>query len=342
MENTRRLNYIGSKYKLLDWLTENIKCFTGLSDFKDVSVYDVFAGTGIVSLHFRLLGASVRSNDAELYSYYITSAMTRSVYTKKCQQVIKSLNEELDDDKHLQSRTGLVTKHYSGERKFFTDDNARRIDYVRSRLDDIRSRLNDDEFNFLLATLIVSSDSVSNVPAVYGCFLKEFKKKALVPMVLKPIHTITENSSDSLTFNQDALKLDIKADIVYLDPPYNQRQYSKNYFPLNIIAKEPGSEVTLKGKTGIPTDCFVSDFCKKSAEDAFEQLIKNVKARWLFVSYNNESIVSKERMVEILSQFGKVELIERDYKRFKSFEYNKDQSVVEYLFCVESHSQNTI
>lgn len=341
MENTRRLNYIGSKYKLLDWLTDNIKQFTGISDFKGHTVFDVFAGTGIVSLHFRLLGAIVKSNDAELYSYYITSAMTRSVYTKKCEQVIKSLNEEIDGDAHLKSLTGLVTRHYSGDRKFFTDDNARRIDYARMRLDDIKSRLSEDEFNFLLASLIISADSVSNVPAVYGCFLKEFKKKALVPMVLKPIHTVTELSPESVTFNEDALKLDIKADIVYLDPPYNQRQYSKNYFPLNIIAKQPRCQIELKGKTGIPSDCFISEFCKKSAEDAFEKLIKKVEAKWLFVSYNNESLVPKDRMVDILSKWGRVELIERDYKRFKSFEYNGDQSVVEYLFCVESHSQST-
>lgn len=341
MENVKRLNYIGSKYKLIDWLTENIKEFTGISDFRGLSIFDVFSGTGIVSMHFRLLGATVKSNDAELYSYYITSAMTRSIYTKNCQQVIKSLNEGINRDAHLKTLTGLVTRYYSGERKFFTDDNARRIDYVRRRLDDIKSSLDNDEFNFLLASLIISADSVSNVPAVYGCFLKEFKQKALKPMILTPIHTLTERSPDSVTTKEDALKLDIKADLVYMDPPYNQRQYSKNYFPLNIIAKHPRAEPEIKGKTGIPSDCFISEFCKKSAEDAFEKIIKKVDAKWLFVSYNNESIVSKDRMVEILSKWGRVELIERDYKRFKSFEYNGDQGVVEYLFCVESHSQNT-
>jgi adenine-specific DNA-methyltransferase len=125
-----------------------------------------------------------------------------------------------------------------------------------------------------------------------------------------------------------------------LDPPYNERQYSKNYFPLNIIAKTPAelaAEPPLKGKTGIPTDCFLSAFCRKgaAAETAFDTLIRDLRAKWVFLSYSSESIVSKDKMMEILSRYGTVSVIEREYKRFKSFEYNEDKAVNEYLFCLE-------
>jgi adenine-specific DNA-methyltransferase len=139
-------------------------------------------------------------------------------------------------------------------------------------------------------------------------------------------------------------------DIAYLDPPYNERQYSKNYFPLNIIAKTPAelavataaaaaasTTTLLKGKTGIPADCFLSAFCRKgaAAETAFDTLIRGLRAKWVFLSYSSESIVSKEKMMEILSRYGTVSVIEREYKRFKSFEYNEDKAVNEYLFCLE-------
>ena len=93
----------------------------------------------------------------------------------------------------------------------------------------------------------------------------------------------------------------IKGDVLYLDPPYNERQYSKNYFPLNIIAKTPEqllTELPLKGKTGIPTDCFLSPFCKKgnSVENAFKFLFSGLKTKWIFLSYNSESIISKEKI----------------------------------------------
>ena len=127
---------------------------------------------------------------------------------------------------------------------------------------------------------------------------------------------------------------------MYLDPPYNERQYSKNYFPLNIIAKTPeelSGEITLKGKTGIPSDCFISPFCKKgdTVEKAFDTLFRELKTKWIFLSYNSESIVSKEKILELMKKYGTATVIERDYKRFKSFEYNKDTSIQEYLFCLQ-------
>ena len=93
----------------------------------------------------------------------------------------------------------------------------------------------------------------------------------------------------------------------------------------------------LKGKTGIPTDCFISPFCKKGdiAEKAFDTIFSELKTEWIFLSYNSESIVSKEKMLDIMKKYGDASVIEKDYKRFKSFEYNKDVEIKEYLFCLK-------
>ena len=109
-----------------------------------------------------------------------------------------------------------------------------------------------------------------------------------------------------------------------------------------MIAKTPHeleNEKPLKGKTGIPTDCFLSPFCKKgnTVEDAFNTLFKELKTNWIFLSYNSESIVKKEKILELMSKYGKASVIERDYKRFKSFEYNKDVEIKEYLFCLQKN-----
>ena len=159
---------------------------------------------------------------------------------------------------------------------------------------------------------------------------------------LEPIHTNTLKCKDgSVVYNKDVITFehDKKLDIVYLDPPYNERQYSKNYFPLNMISlspREQENQPPLRGKTGIPEDCFLSPFCKKGqVEEAFNTLFSNIKTDWLFMSYNSESIVSKERLIEIMKKYGEVSVIERDYKRFKSFEYNDDNEIKEYLFCLQ-------
>lgn len=339
-----RLNYIGSKFQLLDWLVDNIKKQTGWTTFQNKIIADLFSGTGIVSYNFRLLNATVISNDAELYSAIISHAFVCSTYTEKCAKIIQELN---DNKEYLE---GYITKNYSPynncERMFFTVDNAKRIDYIRTRLEEIKTTLTENEYKFILASLLLSSDAVSNVPAVYGCYLKKFKSKALKTFELRPIHT---NTSEPLPTSRvthsdilsNTLLSGIVANAVYLDPPYNERQYSKNYFPLNMIALNPSeqeSEKPLKGKTGIPESCFISPFCKKgkTVEEAFEKIFKTIKTEWFFVSYNSESLISKDKMIEIMENYGHVEVVERDYKRFKSFEYNQDVAIKEYLFCIRT------
>ena len=347
-EKIYRLNYIGSKFQLLDWITDNIKEKTGWTSFSNKTIGDLFAGTGIVSYHFRKNMARVISNDAELYSSIITHAFTRSLYTDKCKKLIDEFQKEIQDNKHSIAN-GFITTHYSPqgstERKFFTIENAKRIDYIRNKLETIKDTMSEDEYKFILASILLSADAVSNVPAVYGCFLKNFKTKAVKTLTLSPIHNNTiAPVAGSKTSNSDVLNTEFlssfESDLVYLDPPYNERQYSKNYFPLNIIAKTPGqllTELPLKGKTGIPTDCFISPFCKKgeSVEKAFETLFRQLKTKWIFLSYSSESIVSKEKMLEIMNKYGTASVIERDYKRFKSFEYNKGTTTQEYLFCLK-------
>ena len=171
----KRLNYIGSKYQLLDWLDEVICSKTGFDDLHGKRVGDLFAGTGIVSFHFRKQGASVVSNDAELYSHVITRAFNTGVYNRKVRRAIASLNAEIDNDENWDTPTmGYITQHYSPndecERKFFTPENAKKIDYVRNRIEQMKSSLSDDEHNFLVASLLVSADNVGNVAAVYGCY----------------------------------------------------------------------------------------------------------------------------------------------------------------------------
>ena len=341
-EKIYRLNYIGSKFQLLDWIEEQIKEKTGWACFKDKVVGDLFSGTGIVSYHFRKKGAITVSNDAELYSSIITHAFALSDYNNTCKSFIEKIQKELDEGKN---KVGYITRNYSPyeecERMFFTVENAMKIDYISQRISD--ENFSDNDYKFVLASLLLSADNVSNVPAVYGCYLKNFKAKATKALKIEPIHTNKIKCKDgSIVYNKDVVTSfpeNKKLNLVYLDPPYNERQYSKNYFPLNMIALSPEEQEKqppLKGKTGIPENCFLSPFCKKGqVENAFDTIFSNINTEWLFMSYNSESIVSKERLIDIMKEYGEVSVIEKDYKRFKSFEYNEDTEIKEYLFCLK-------
>jgi adenine-specific DNA-methyltransferase len=348
-EKIYRLNYIGSKFQLLDWIEEQIKEKTGWASFKDKVVGDLFSGTGIVSYHFRKKGAITVSNDAELYSSIITHAFALSDYNDTCKSFIEKIQKELDEGKN---KVGYITRNYSPyeecERMFFTVENAMKIDYISQRISD--ENFSENDYKFVLASLLLSADNVSNVPAVYGCYLKNFKAKATKPLKLEPIHTNKIKCKDgSVVYNKDVVSTSSenkKLNLAYLDPPYNERQYSKNYFPLNMIALSPEEQEKqppLKGKTGIPENCFLSPFCKKGqVENAFDTIFSNINTEWLFMSYNSESIVSKERLIDIMKKYGEVSVIEKDYKRFKSFEYNEDTEIKEYLFCLKKKINSLI
>ena len=344
-EKIYRLNYIGSKFQLLEWIEEQIKEKTGWASFKDKVVGDLFSGTGIVSYHFRKKGAITVSNDAELYSSIITHAFALSDYNDTCKSFIEKIQKELDEGKN---KVGYITRNYSPyeecERMFFTVENAMKIDYISQRISE--ENFSENDYKFVLASLLLSADNVSNVPAVYGCYLKNFKAKATKALKLEPIHTNKIKCKDgSIVYNKDVVTPapeNKKLNLAYLDPPYNERQYSKNYFPLNMIALSPEEQEKqppLKGKTGIPENCFLSPFCKKGqVENAFDTIFSNINTEWLFMSYNSESIVSKERLIDIMKKYGEVSVIEKDYKRFKSFEYNEDTEIKEYLFCLKKNN----
>ena len=343
----KHLNYIGSKHSLLDWLHTTILEVTGYPSFEGKQVADLFAGTGVVSFHLRTNGATVFSNDAEPCSYIVSKAMTEGVYTPKIKEYLDTFNTELEEGLY-KDYAGFMTNNYSPyetcERMFFTVENARRIDYIRNRIEEIEAT--EEEKNFLLACLLVSADAVANCASVYGAYLKEFKKTAMKPLFLQPIHQCTVATA-SKTVTSDVLHTEflqsINTDIVYLDPPYNERQYSKNYFPLSVLVFKPEEQDTqvLNGKTGIPVFCFTSSFCsKKTVKESFTKILDTVKTKWLFLSYNSESLLDKDTVVELLKNYGTVTVKEANYKRFnarktKDGEPSKKTEIKEYLFCLE-------
>ncbi len=334
-----RLNYIGSKHQLYDFIKTSIFDFTKYTSFENKCIGDLFSGTGIISYYLRKDNANVISNDMELYSYIITSAMNHCVYNEVINEKITYLNQNID----LLKKSAFITHHYSPyencERMFYTVDNAQIIDGIRHQIELWKSELDKNDYIFLLASLIVSADQFSNIPAVYGCYLKKFKAKALKKMTITPIHKNSnishiQNKVLSISMDNELLKEET-FDIAYFDPPYNERQYSKNYFVLNMIAQY-GDYPEIRGKTGIPEDSFVSPFCqKRSVKTAFDNMIKNCNSKYIFISYSSEGLVSRDDFEELLGKYGTVKVYEKEYKRFKSFDYNDSGNLTEYIFALE-------
>lgn len=330
------MNYIGSKYKLSYFISSSVKSIVG-EDLSDKIFCDLFAGTGVVGRNFKKEVKKVISNDMEFYSYVLNKNYIENHEFLDNEIYIKELNETNGEE-------GFIFNEYSengkANRLYFSEHNGKKIDAIRTKIEfwKTEKKISSALYYFLLASLLESADKVANTASVYGAFLKKIKKTAQKELILEPaIFEINSHSHEVYNEDSNLLIKKIEGDILYLDPPYNAREYGANYHLLNTIAKY--DNFTPKGKTGL-RDYSKSAFCKKKeVEKSFDDLIKNANFKYIFLSYNNEGIMSSETIKKILSNYGKYDLLTTEYQRFradkKENRNHKATSTTEYLHILE-------
>lgn len=328
------MNYIGSKYSLIDFLQESILDFAGTGN----KVFaDLFAGTGVVGSHFKEQGYDVIANDIQYYSYVLNKHLIENA---------PPLNGEMVDYLNsLDGIEGFIYNNYclgSGSgRCYFTDENGKKCDAIRIEIERLKdaAEINGAEYFYLLASLINSIDKYANTASVYGAFLKKVKKSAAKSFELKLLPTISGGSKNKV-YNEDINSIldKIEGDILYLDPPYNARQYCTNYHVLETIARYDSP--VLKGKTGLRDyKSQKSAFCsKRTVVEAFENVVKNANFKYIFLSYNNEGLMPIEQIKNIMTKYGEYTVYTKDYKRFRADKEenrnHKANETVEYLHCL--------
>ena len=330
------MNYIGSKYSLIDFIVETIEQVTGYKDGDEYQFGDLFAGTGIVGQTYKAKGCYVIANDIQYYSYALNKH-----YIENVPEMSESLLEELNS---LEPVEGFIYNNYcsgSGSgRNYFTDENGKRCDAIRQKLEELRVKgdISEGLYFYYLASLINSIDKYANTASVYGAFLKHIKKSAQKEFKLELLPVISGKKGE--VFNEDINNLirEINGDVLYLDPPYNARQYCTNYHVLETIAKYDAPK--LNGVTGLREYSEQKSlYCsKRTIAEVFDDLIKNAKFKYIFLSYNNEGLMSLDTIKDIMERYGKYSFFTKEYKRFKA---DKDQnrniiadSTTEYLHCL--------
>lgn len=331
------MNYIGSKLKLSNWVKEEITNVVG-QDLTQKVFCDMFAGTGIIGRSFKTSVKKVIANDLESYSYVLNrNYIGNNQPIEDCLDLIDKLNS-------LAPHNGFIYQNYclgsGSERQYFTNENGRKIDAIRVQIEYWKNScyINEDTYFFLLASLLESADKVANTASVYGAFLKQIKKSAAKPLILESADfEFNCNEHQVYQMNANELIKQISGDILYLDPPYNARQYGANYHLLNTIALY--DDFVPKGKTGL-RNYTRSKYCSKSdVTTEFENLIKNADFKYIFLSYNNEGLMSVEQIKQILERYGRYDLVQTAYQRFKADKTesrnHKADSTFEYLHILE-------
>ena len=331
------MHYIGSKYRLSTFLKNTITSVVG-DDLQNKIFCDIFAGTGIVGRSFKNEVQSVISNDIEFYSYVLNKNYIENHKPFDYQNYLMEL-----DTLALRS-DGFVYQNYctgSGSgRQYFSDYNGKKIDTIRLQIEKWKecNEIESSLYYFLLTSLLESADKIANTASVYGAFLKHIKKSAQKEMEMKPaLFELSHNGHH--VFNEDSNQLikKIEGDILYLDPPYNARQYGANYHLLNTIAKY--NQFKPSGKTGLRLYYLAQYGKKQEVHNTFENLIENARFKHIFLSYNNEGLMSENDVKGIMQKFGRYELFTTRYQRFKADtdenRNHKATQTTEYLHYLE-------
>ena len=354
------MRYYGCKTKLLDFLSDGV-AKTGINHG---SVFcDLFSGTTTVARHFKQKGYTVYANDFLEFSYSLARAYIKNNSHPSfsgLKKIVSGVNGHpsenlsivIDYLNSLSSIKGFIYKNYcpggtknlDSPRMYFTDENGMKIDVVRTRIQSWKDEniISKDEFYILLTSLIETIPYVANISGNYAAYLKNWDPRALKPIKLR-VPAILESKRKNKAFKEDANRLirKISSDILYLDPPYNSRQYAPNYFLLELVAEGWFNDQKPKiyGKTGMRSyEDQKSAFCQKNEVlTAFRDLIINAKTKFILLSYNDEGLMFENEIIDILSERGKVQIFKKPHRRYRSI--NQDESdrrtVYETLYFVK-------
>ena len=327
--NNRR--YLGNKYKLLPFITKVVdkEC----SDIQ--SIADIFAGTGAVSSAFT--DKIIITNDL-MYSNYICNYAWFGSETYNQQTII-------DYVVHYNSLSKLKDNYMTDNfaDTYFSRDDCAKIGYIREDIEKNykKKNINDRERAILITSLLYAMDKIAKTCGHYDAYRKgaEFDKPLELLVPLAEMH----NNPNNRCYNEDANDLigSINADLIYIDPPYNSRQYCDAYHLLENVARWEKPEVFGVARKMDRTK-LKSKYCTKSAAEAFENLVRNITSKYILLSYNNmaekgndrsNAKISDEDIMRILENKGTLKVFSESYKPFTTGKSDISENEERLFLC---------
>lgn len=343
------MRFIGSKTNLL----KNIDMVISENTTGNENVFcDIFSGTGAVARYFKPR-YEVHSNDVLHFSYVIQKATVENNIKPSFPKLrnigisdpFKFLEEtqiqilNYNDDNYFITKN--YTPHSNCERMYVSNKNAARIDFIRNTIEAWKNEnlLTELEYYYLLAGLIEGVPSISNITGTYGAYLKHWDKRTFNDLEMARLDVI-DNQRKNKSYNKDANKLirELSGDILYLDPPYNSRQYAPNYHLLETISKYDYPEI--HGVTGMRTyDDLKSPFCiKNEVSDAFEDLVSKAQFSNIVMSYSTDGLMASDEIEKILKKYGIEEsykMYSIPYRQYMNKKTKQTKSLNEYIFYIK-------
>ena len=352
------ITYIGNKRALLGHIGTAVERVRRRLGKKRLRVFDAFSGSGVVSRFLKGHSSFLISNDLEDYA-----AVTARCYLRNRSDVDFDAISRIVADLNARVTTeplppGFIEEMYSPQdeahitkqdRAFYTRNNARRLDNYRRLIESVPIDMKD----LFLGPLLSRASIHANTAGVFKGFYKNRHTKlgqfggsgsdALVRIMgeikMEP-PVLSRFDCEYEVLQEDANKVarSLKdLDMAYIDPPYNQHPYGSNYFMLNLLVRyERPAHVSRV--SGIPTDWRRSGYnVRAKSLPLLRQLLHDIDARFLLISFNNEGFISPDEMRAMLNELGSVDVLETRYNAFRGSRNfnNRSIHVTEQLFLVE-------
>ncbi len=328
-----KVNFIGNKEKITDWIFENIP--------DDVNtIFDAFSGGCSVSFAAKKRGYGVICNDILKVNSLIGKALIENSNV--------TLSEE-DTDLIFSGEPikGFVYENYSNV--YFFPDECMELDQYRNNIEKL-----DSIYKKALALVLLRRAMVRKMP--YSRFNIPFEKvkqlrdeeysyshygrkrayhnKSFKEHFLENVeeynNAIFDNGQDNKSYNEDVFNIipKVNADLIYLDPPYTGTM--NNYFGFYGFLDN-----YINSSVGKP---FENNFIdKKISLKLFERLFSQLKNyKYWLLSYNNSSYPDKEALTNLIKKFtSDVQIIEKKHNYQITGKETKTKNK-EYLFIVKN------
>jgi adenine-specific DNA-methyltransferase len=336
------IKYIGSKRALLGHVTATV----GAALPEGGTVCDLFSGSARVGHALKGRGFRVWSNDHNAYAHVLATAYVqadRERWQEKAEAVLAELRT-------VTPEAGWFTKAFCEDARFFHPDNGARVDAVRDRIAGMG--LEPELEAIALVSLMEAADRVDSTAGLQMAYMKSWASRALKPLELRMPDVLPGAAAGPCkATRRDAVELapEIEADLVYLDPPYNQHSYLGNYhcWESLVLWDKPETYGVANKRVDVKTrkSAFNS---RPGIGPALKAVIEGLKAPNLVVSFNDEGYLSRDQLVEMLSARGEVQVIEVQRPRYVGARIGihnpKGEKVgavgrlrnVEYLFVVSN------
>lgn len=331
--------YLGSKTKLITFIHEVVN-----QNCADIdSVLDLFGGTGVVGYSFNdkysiMINDILKTNIVAYDTFFSNEIIDEN----KVEKIIAEYNNVSVKNDNYYSNNFADT--------YLSKDNMRKVGFIRDDIDKQykNKKINERERSILICSLIYGIDKIANTVGHYDAYRKNGNLDQKLIMLMPNINDNNNSNNQIYCENSNQLAKNISADLVYIDPPYNSRQYCDAYHFLENVALNKKPEVFGMARK-MDRSNLKSKYCTAKAATEFADLIENIKAKYILVSYNNtgekgnarsNAKISDSQIMEILGKKGEVKVFEQEYALFNTGKTKLDDHKERLFLCIVGQKKN--